>query len=136
MFVMVNCMHTRYPEKHWNTEKNAVVWEPYFLIRHTPGIKKIPIWKYFMCILARNFDISDLCTEKWHEFDRKRVFFSIWLTFLVNYDWKIWNKVMYSGYSDSIDIFKQKVFENRTVFRWLPPKFLCLNVLTESEKAK
>ena len=67
----------RYPEKHWNTEKNAVVWDPCFLIRHTPGITKIPIWKYFMCILARNFDISDLCTEKWHEFDRKRGIFRI-----------------------------------------------------------
>ena len=65
------------PEKHWNTEKNAVVWDPYFLIRHNPRITKIPIWKYFMCILARNFDISVLCTEKLHEFDRKRGIFSI-----------------------------------------------------------
>ena len=45
-------------------QKNAVIWDPYFLIRHTPRITEIPIWKYFMCILARNFDISDLCTEK------------------------------------------------------------------------
>ena len=34
---------TRYPEKHLNTEKNAVVLDPCFLIRHTPGITKIPI---------------------------------------------------------------------------------------------
>ena len=75
---LIACNPTsRYPEKHWNTEKNAVVWDQYFLIRHTPGITKIPIWKYFMCILARNFDISVLCTEKWHEFDRKRGIFSI-----------------------------------------------------------
>ena len=54
-------------------KKNALLWDPYFLIRHTPGITKIPIWRYFMCILARNFDISLLCTE----FDRKGVFLAI-----------------------------------------------------------
>ena len=75
----VNCFKllTRYPKKHWYTEKNAVLLDPNFLIRHTPGITKIPIWKYFMCILAKNFDISVLCTEKWHEFDSKRGIFSI-----------------------------------------------------------
>ena len=65
--------YSRYTEKHWNTKKKyAVVWDPYFLISYTPGIPKIPIWKYFMCILARNLFISDLNTEKWHEFDRKK----------------------------------------------------------------
>ena len=55
--------NSRHPEEHWNTEKNAVFQDPYFLIRHTLGITKIPTWKYFMCIQARNFDFSDLCTE-------------------------------------------------------------------------
>ena len=48
---------TRRSRKHWNTEKNAWVWHPYFLIKYTPRITKIPIWKHSMCILARNFDI-------------------------------------------------------------------------------
>ena len=72
-------------------KKHAVVCNPYFLIRHTPGITKITKWKYFMFILARNFDISVLCTKKWHEFDRKRGIFSIWLTFLAVNELKIWN---------------------------------------------
>ena len=34
----------RHPEEHWNPEKNAVVWDPYFLIRHTlcQGSQKYP----------------------------------------------------------------------------------------------
>ena len=57
-------------------KKNAVFRDPYFLIRQTPGITKIPTWKYSMCIQARNFYISDLCTEKWPQIGLKRGFFS------------------------------------------------------------
>ena len=28
----------RYPEKHWNTKKNSLLWDPNFLIKHIPGI--------------------------------------------------------------------------------------------------
>ena len=56
-------LYTRHPEKYWNTEKNAQLWDPYFLIRHAPGITKIPKWKYSICIQPRKYDFLDLCTE-------------------------------------------------------------------------
>ena len=54
---MLSLFCTRHPEEDWNTEKNAMFQDPYFLIRHTLGITKISTWKYSMCIQARNFDI-------------------------------------------------------------------------------
>ena len=56
--------------------QNTVFRDPYILMRHTLGIIKIPTWKYSMCIQAKFFDISDLCTEKWHQIGLKRGFFS------------------------------------------------------------
>ena len=104
---------TRYPEKHWFTEKNAVFWGPFFLIRHTLGITKIPKWKYSMCIRARNFDFSDLCTEKWPQIALKRGFFEhkrahgiFFLLYLIA------KNVHYSAFSDSVDTFRYKNFEN------------------------
>ena len=70
-------------------QKNAWVWDPYFLIKYTRGITKMPKWKYSMCILAWNLDSSNLYTEKCPSFDIKRWLFitkvireylcSIWL---------------------------------------------------------
>ena len=50
---------------------------PYFLIRYSLGITKIPVLKYSMRIVARKFDFSNLCTEKFPSFDLKRGTFII-----------------------------------------------------------
>ena len=51
--VLWNHLLSRYPEKDWNREKYAWVWHPYFFMRYTPRVTKIPKWKYSICILAR-----------------------------------------------------------------------------------
>ena len=53
---------SRWSRKHWITEENTCVLHPYFLIRYTLRITKMPIWKYFIHVLARKFDFSKLCT--------------------------------------------------------------------------
>ena len=58
---------TRYPEKHWNTEKMPRFGTNIFLFRHAPRIKEIPKWKYLMCIQQRNYDFSVLFTEIWKD---------------------------------------------------------------------
>ena len=103
---------SRHPEEDWNTEKNAVFRDPYFLIRHTPGITKIPKLKYSMCIQARNFDISDLCTEKWLQIGLKRGFFSTKVLMVFFCTNELQKKIHYAAFSDSVDTFRHKIFEN------------------------
>ena len=89
------------PREALKYRKNAVVWDPYFLIRHAAGITKIPIWKYFMRILARNFDISDLCNEKWPQIGLKEA------NGIFLYQW-IAKNIHYAAFSDSVDTFRHK----------------------------
>ena len=59
---------TRY-RKIYETRKKCLCLglcaDPFLLIRYALGITEMPKWKYPMCVLTRNFDFSNLCTENW-----------------------------------------------------------------------
>ena len=73
----------------------------------------MPIWKYSMCILARNFDFSNLCTEKCPSFDLKRgTFYHLRDEGIFVYQ-MIKTKLSYSTFSESADMSRHKKIENR-----------------------
>ena len=53
----------RHPEKHWNTEKNAQLWDPYLLIRYAQGILhylfcEIPFIFQYIKLKNQNFSVG------------------------------------------------------------------------------
>ena len=64
-----------------------------------------------MCIQARNFDFSDLCTEKWPQIGLKRGFFEHESAHDILLCKLIAKNVHYSDFSDSVGTFRPKNFE-------------------------
>ena len=106
-YLVCSCVHG--VEKSMKYEKNAWV----FLTRYTIAITKMLIWKYSMCILAKNIHFPNLCTKKGHKFAPKMAIFSIKMMIVEVFGYEVQNKMRYSSYSDSIDMFRHRNFENR-----------------------
>ena len=43
----------------YKKKKYAWVWDPYFLLKYTLGITKMPKSKYSMCILAKKYVLKN-----------------------------------------------------------------------------
>ena len=65
-----------------------------------------------MRVLARNFDVSDLCTENYLKMGGNADFFALKFSWYLLKHILVAKNIPYYAFTDSVDTFRPKNFEN------------------------